>query len=135
MKSSISPRVNVIRKAPSTTSSLFQSELNEIYWTEKALTIAIPEMINNANSEEQKKFLEVHLQNARDQVEQIRSMLGKEPEVEEDQKMHVIVEEAKELMKEGIWCYEKAVPPAPRFSKVNTRRFHRDRYTRTSHRS
>ena len=119
------------RGSPSTPSSLFEAELSDIYWAEKALTIAIPEMIGNATSEDVKKSLEIHLQNAKDQVEQILLMLGKEPEARTNDELECIVDEAKDLMRGGTWCYEKVAPSIPRYTKVNTKRVHRERYTRS----
>ena len=40
---------------------LFENELKDIYWAEKALTKAIPKMIKNATSEELIEALEKHL--------------------------------------------------------------------------
>ena len=40
---------------------LFETELKDIYWAEKALTKAIPKMIKNATSEELIEALENHL--------------------------------------------------------------------------
>ena len=43
---------------------LFENELRDIYWVEKALILAIPQMIKSATSEELKQSLENHLEHA-----------------------------------------------------------------------
>jgi hypothetical protein len=112
---------------------LFESELRDIYWAEKALTIAIPEMIKSATSEALKLSLESHLQEARKKVEQIFTMLGSEPEEGDDQ-MKVIVKEAKELLNDGSWCYERVTQSTARRKRLNTRRIYRtERVTRSAH--
>ena len=45
---------------PSQLMKLFEEELKDIYWAEKALTKAIPKMIKNATSEELIEALENH---------------------------------------------------------------------------
>ena len=113
---------------------LFESELRDIYWAEKALTIAIPEMIKSATSEALKLSLESHLQEASKKVEQIFTMLGSEPEEKGDDKMKVIVKEAKELLNDGSWCYERVTQSTARRKRLNTRRIYRtERVTRSAH--
>jgi hypothetical protein len=61
-------------------------------------------------------------------------MLGKEPGVREDVKMNVIVKEAKELLKDGSWCYERVSQLTPQRKTFKTGRFYNtSRYAR-SHR-
>ena len=48
---------------------LFEDELKDIYWAEKALTKAIPKMIKNATSEEFISALEEHLEVTKGHVE------------------------------------------------------------------
>src|SRR5688572_4325916 len=83
---------------------LFEDELRDIYWAEKALTKAIPKMIKNATSEELAECLEHHLQETEEhvaRVEQIFSMLGKEPKGKKCEGMEGIIKEAQGLMKES----------------------------------
>jgi ferritin-like metal-binding protein YciE len=83
---------------------LFEDELRDIYWAEKALTKAIPKMIKNASSQELIDCLENHLQETEEHVtraEQIFSMLGKEPRGKKCEGMDGIVKEAQELMKDA----------------------------------
>ena len=83
---------------------LFEDELRDIYWAEKALTKAIPKMIKNATSEELTEALEYHLQQTQEhvrRVEQIFSMLEKEPRGKKCEGMQGIIKEAQEFMKES----------------------------------
>ena len=83
---------------------LFEEELRDIYWAEKALTKAIPKMIKNATSEELAEALEYHLQQTQEhvrRVEQIFSMLEKEPRGKKCEGMQGIIKEAQEFMKES----------------------------------
>lgn len=83
---------------------LFEDELRDIYWAEKALTKAIPRMIKNASSEELTEALEHHLEETQEhvsRVEQIFSMLEKQPRAKKCEGMEGIIKEAQELMKES----------------------------------
>lgn len=83
---------------------LFEEELRDIYWAEKALTKAIPKMIKNATSEELAEALEHHLQETQEhvaRVEQIFSMLEKEPRGKKCEGMDGIIREAQEFMKDS----------------------------------
>jgi ferritin-like metal-binding protein YciE len=83
---------------------LFEDELRDIYWAEKALTKAIPKMIKNATSEELTEALEHHLEQTQEhvsRVEQIFSMLEKEPRAKKCEAMNGIIKEAEELMRDS----------------------------------
>ena len=59
---------------------LFEDELKDIYWVEKALVKAIPKMIKQATSEELAESLEAHLEETKEQVtrvEQVFEAIGK----------------------------------------------------------
>jgi len=113
---------------------LFESELRDIYWVEKALTVAIPEMIKSATSEAVKLSLASHLQEAKRKVEQILTTLGGEPEEKGDEEMKVIATEAKELLKDGSWCYERVTQSTARRKRLNTRRvYSTERFSRSVH--
>src|SRR4051812_5724918 len=59
---------------------LFENELKDIYWAEKALTKAIPKMIKNVTSKDLAAALDNHLNETEEQVsrlEQIFEGLGK----------------------------------------------------------
>ena len=113
---------------------LFESELRDIYWLEKALTVAIPEMIKSATSEALKLSLASHLQEAKRKVEQIFTTLGREPEENGEEEMTVIVTEAKELLRDGSWCYERVTQSAARRKRLNTRRIYStERFIRSVH--
>ena len=62
---------------------LFEDELKDIYWAEKALTKAIPKMIKNATSQELIEALTNHLEENEIQVtrlEQVFESIGKPAE-------------------------------------------------------
>ena len=82
---------------------LFEDELKDIYWAEKALTKAIPKMIKNATSEELIEALESHLAETEEQVnrvEQIFEGLGKKATAKKCEAMEGLIKEAEEIMEE-----------------------------------
>ena len=89
---------------------LFEDELKDIYWAEKALTKAIPKMIKNATSEELIEALENHLEETQTQVsrvEQVFEIIGKKAVAKKCEAMEGLIKEAEEIMKnceEGPMC-------------------------------
>lgn len=82
---------------------LFEQELKDIYWAEKALTKALPKMAKNASSEELVDAIETHLAETESQiekVEQVFDILGKKPVAKKCEAMAGLVKEAEEIMKE-----------------------------------
>ena len=82
---------------------LFEDELKDIYWAEKALTKAIPKMIKNATSEELIEALESHLAETEEQVnrvEQIFEGLGKKATAKKCEAMEGLIKEAEEIMED-----------------------------------
>ncbi len=80
---------------------LFEAELKDIYWAEKALTKAIPKMIKNATSEELIEALENHLQETLEQVkrvEQVFEIIGKRAVAKKCEAMDGLIREATEIM-------------------------------------
>jgi ferritin-like metal-binding protein YciE len=91
---------------------LFEDELKDIYWAEKALTKAIPKMIKNATSEELIEALENHLAETEEQVsrvEQVFEILGKKATAKKCEAMEGLIKEAEEIMEE---CEEGAMRDA-----------------------
>ncbi len=83
---------------------LFEDELKDIYWAEKALTTAIPKMIAKASSRELTEALENHLAETEEHVtrlEQVFSVLGKEVSSKKCEAMAGLIEEAENLMSES----------------------------------
>jgi ferritin-like metal-binding protein YciE len=83
---------------------LFEEELKDIYWAEKALTAAIPKMISKATSTELVQALEDHLAETEDhitRVEKIFQIFGKEATEKECEAMAGLIDEAEELMDES----------------------------------
>jgi ferritin-like metal-binding protein YciE len=80
---------------------LFEEELKDIYWAEKALTKAIPKMIKKATSEELIEALETHLEETEGQVErceEVFEIIGKSPQAKKCEAMAGLIKEAEELM-------------------------------------
>jgi ferritin-like metal-binding protein YciE len=89
---------------------LFEDELKDIYWAEKALTKALPKMIKNATSEELVTALEDHLAETQEQVarlEQVFELIGKNAVAKKCEAMAGLIEEATAIMEdceEGAMC-------------------------------
>jgi ferritin-like metal-binding protein YciE len=82
---------------------LFENELKDIYWAEKALTKAIPKMIENATSEDLIEALENHLTQTEEQVkraEQVFEILGKKATAKKCEAMEGLIKEGEEIMEE-----------------------------------
>lgn len=80
---------------------LFEDELKDIYWAEKALTKAIPKMMENATSEELIEALTSHLTETQEQinrVEQIFEILGQKGVAVKCEAMAGLMKEADEIM-------------------------------------
>lgn len=94
---------------PSKLMKLFEGELKDIYWAEKALTKAIPKMIKNATSQELIEALENHLIETDGHVsraEQVFEILGKKATAKKCEAMAGLIKEAGEIMEE---CEEGAM--------------------------
>ncbi|MBK9256979.1 MAG: ferritin-like domain-containing protein [Saprospiraceae bacterium] len=80
---------------------LFEDELKDIYWAEKALTKAIPKMIKNATSEELIEAITNHLAETENQItrlEQVFESIGKKVEAKKCEAMEGLIKEAVEIM-------------------------------------
>lgn len=89
---------------------LFEDELKDIYWAEKALTKAIPKMIKNATSKKLIDALTKHLAETENQVtrlEQVFQSIGKKASAKKCEAMEGLIKEAEEIMKSceaGAMC-------------------------------
>jgi len=80
---------------------LFEDQLKDIYWAEKALTKAIPKMIKNATSGELIGALEAHLEETKEQVirvEKIFDSIDKKAVGKKCLAMEGLIAEAEEIM-------------------------------------
>ena len=80
---------------------LFENELKDIYWAEKALTKAIPKMIKKATSEDLIEALENHLEETKGHVERCEEafeLLGKTASAKKCEAMAGLTKEAEEIM-------------------------------------
>jgi len=83
---------------------LFEEQLKDIYWAEKALTKAIPKMIKKASSQELIDALESHLEETEEHVkraEEVFAALGKEPKAKKCEAMDGLIKEAEPIMEES----------------------------------
>src|SRR6476646_4295516 len=87
---------------------LFEMELKDIYWAEKALTKAIPKMIKKATSQELIKALEEHLEVTKGHVERcekVFEMMGMPARAKKCEAMEGLTKEAEEIIEsteEGV---------------------------------
>jgi ferritin-like metal-binding protein YciE len=82
---------------------LFEDELKDIYWAEKALIKAIPKMIKNATSQELIAALTSHLAETEDQVlrlEDVFASIGKKATAVKCEATVGLIKEAEEIMEE-----------------------------------
>jgi ferritin-like metal-binding protein YciE len=82
---------------------LFENELKDIYWAEKALTKALPKMVKKASAPELVEALENHLKETEAQiekVEQVFEIIGKKPVAKKCEAMAGLVKEGEEIMKD-----------------------------------
>ena len=83
--------------------SLFESELRDIYWAEKALVTAIPKMIKQASSEELTEVLSDHLKETEEHVirlERVFESIGESAKAKKCEAMAGLIKEAEEIMEE-----------------------------------
>lgn len=88
---------------------LFEDQLKDIHWAEKALVKAIPKMVKNATSQDLIDALESHLDETKNQIsrlEQVFESLDKKASSKKCDAMEGLIEEAKEIMEE---CEEGAM--------------------------
>ena len=89
---------------------LFEDELKDLYWAEKAITKAIPKMIKNATSQELTDALSSHLEETENQItrlEQVFESIDKKATAKKCEAMDGIIKEAGELMEscdDGAMC-------------------------------
>ena len=82
---------------------LFEDQLKDIYWAEKALTKALPKMIKNATSEELVEALDNHLKETEGQVsrlEQVFELIQKKAAGKKCDAMEGLIKEGESIMEE-----------------------------------
>jgi ferritin-like metal-binding protein YciE len=82
---------------------LFEDELKDIYWAEKALTKAIPKMVKNATSGKLVTALKDHLEVTKghvDRLEESFNILGRPARAKKCEAMAGLVKEAEEIMED-----------------------------------
>lgn len=89
---------------------LFEDELKDIYWAEKALTKAIPKMIKNATCEELNGALTDHLEETKNQItrlEKVFESIDKKAVAKKCEAMEGLIKEAEAIMEsceKGAMC-------------------------------
>jgi ferritin-like metal-binding protein YciE len=82
---------------------LFEDELKDIYWAEKALTKALPKMAKNASNAELVEAIENHLVETEGQIEkleQVFASIDKKAVAKKCEAMAGLVKEGEEIMKD-----------------------------------
>lgn len=80
---------------------LFEEQLKDIYWAEKALTKALPKMAKKATSEELTDALMEHITITEEQIarlEEVFGLLGKKAQAKKCEAMDGLIREAAEIM-------------------------------------
>lgn len=80
---------------------LFEMELKDIYWAEKALTKALPKMIKQTTSGELSDALQSHLNETEEHVKRVESvfqLLEKKSQAQKCKAMAGLIDEAEEIM-------------------------------------
>lgn len=101
-----SPKKGKLESAPMERSllmELFEDELKDIYWAEKALTKALPKMAKNATSQELIDAIEEHLEETEQQVkklEEVFELMDKKPVAKKCEAMAGLIKESEEIMKD-----------------------------------
>ncbi|MDR6969308.1 ferritin-like metal-binding protein YciE [Flavobacterium arsenatis] len=83
--------------------SLFEDSLKDIYWTEKALTKALPKMAKNATSPELKTALEDHLAETEEHIarlEKVFQSIGKKAVAKKCDAMEGLIKEGEGILEE-----------------------------------
>lgn len=82
---------------------LFEAQLKDIYWAEKALIKALPKMARQATSEELAAGLTDHLEETRGQIvrlEKVFELLGKKAQAKKCEAMEGLLKEGEGIMEE-----------------------------------
>jgi len=82
---------------------LLEDQLKDIYWAEKAITKAMPEVVEKATSQELVDALTEHMEQTHQQVtrlENVFEMIGLKPQAEKCEAMAGLIEEAEDIMDE-----------------------------------
>lgn len=82
---------------------LFEDQLKDIYWAEKALTKAIPKMIKYASSSKLEKALTDHLEETKEQIERLERVfksIDVKPAAKKCDAMEGLIKEAEGIMEE-----------------------------------
>jgi ferritin-like metal-binding protein YciE len=98
-----SSKSNSKNDAATALSELFEEQLKDIYWAEKALVKAIPKMAKKAMNDELISALESHLEETKEQVnrlDEVFASIGKRAQGKECHAMKGLIEEAEEMMEE-----------------------------------
>lgn len=82
---------------------LFEDSLKDIYWAEKALVKALPQMKKNATDKKLKAGIEKHIAETQNQIERLEKCfkaIGKKAQAKKCDAMQGLLEEGKSIMEE-----------------------------------
>ncbi|SKC65074.1 YciE/YciF ferroxidase family protein [Ohtaekwangia koreensis] len=82
---------------------LFEDELRDIYWAEKALAKALPKLASNASSGNLSEAIQKHLEETEEHIvrcEQIFKVIGKEPRGKKCEAMEGLIKEAESIIED-----------------------------------
>lgn len=111
-KSAVEPETTVSAMQASQLMKLFEDELKDIYWAEKALTKAIPKMRKKATAPELVNALDHHLEETIEHVnriEEVFALIKKKPVAKKCEAMDGLIKEGAEIMES---CEEGAMRDA-----------------------
>lgn len=82
---------------------LFEAELKDIYWAEKAILKSMPKLVKNATSEELISALENHMKQTEGQIQRLEKVfeaVGIPAKAEKCEAMEGLIKEAEEILEE-----------------------------------
>ena len=89
---------------------LFEDELKDIYWAEKALVKALSKMTQKATADDLVTALQDHLEETKvhvERIEQVFNILGKKAQAKKCEAMEGLIKEAEELMEEHVKGFQR----------------------------
>jgi ferritin-like metal-binding protein YciE len=90
-------------QAASDLQELFEDQLKDIYWAEKALTKALPKMAKNASSDELVDAINEHLEITKTQVQKVENifeLIGKKAQAKKCEAMEGLIKEGESIIED-----------------------------------
>jgi ferritin-like metal-binding protein YciE len=102
-KKAATQKVKPTSQAAQDLRELFEDELKDIYWAEKALSKALPKMAKNATSEDLAEAITNHLEETKGHIqrlEEVFELIGKKAQAKKCEAMDGLLKEGQEIMEE-----------------------------------